>query len=905
MSTSTRNMVGLPEINMGIRDLKACMEENPLLWQQPAYRWAIEAMLWRFNGLLTDRIDLEIFQDKELFETFFVCSKTITSAIESLGLVAIDAIDESNREPETQSKVVANAEDSSISQASNPAGLGVYQKEDSSLDDTLGITGSRSSIDRSEDSDHVITRHSDNQLSLCPTTSSDESPLNADRSSIVDDESHRGEDTTCTKTISTAEHDEPCKIKKKKKKKSKKKKTTVGDSTEEAILMTVETSHSPTLVLPMAEDYVSPASSMPDRFMAPSNSGINCSDQAVATTMFSETEQIALLEEPNRTVLKFKLDKAPEELRAKPMKDFRHQMIKDLRCIKKLEESRQQSIEDLKAEHQKALAVLIKKHEAIKFENKNLKADRNKELEKLRKENSILRGMSSSLDQEVTQLRAELQLLKSKAVKEESRSPPDVVVGHAEELDYIISHQCHIVAYEMDPETWDEVNRIEEEDDDEKSSTRLKFEFKTLQGESSWDITTYPYMSKGAKKLCKAMKKIRVSNAILRTRCQWYWNQLHEAAQAKRKTLASLLAMENSAILFEAETFDLKERIRELEKSLNIKKISPGVRAIDREKEGMQEKFGVLELTTRELRNEVYDLKRDISISKLIKTNKALIESSATGELPQTARLEEALCEEQSKTKRFSSQIQELQAKVKTLEEERATVDPLIETGVAVRKRFFEQAKSIVSWDERYSSAGHKIIKEGNDRCHRAYCLTDAALFKLLYLSGSANEALYNEIYRVNSHADVTSLPLKLCQALDSNASIKTVRVINNSTTSQELRTEAEQLFSSITSSWNAIPLKNIFEANEKVTGWLSQLHDLEEQIIRIDRSIEYRGYVEDTKDEEETSHSRGWDWDAGEPGDLPGTGDWGRSAEEPGDMAGTDDWETTDKLVQTSYFTE
>lgn len=186
--------------------------------------------------------------------------------------------------------------------------------------------------------------------------------------------------------------------------------------------------------------------------------------------------------------------------------------------------------------------------------------------------------------------------------------------------------------------------------------------------------------------------------------------------------------MENSAILYEAETFDLKKHIRDLEKSLNIRKRSPGVRAMNIEKRVMQKKFGILELTISELKNEVYSLKR--CISELKETKKTLLENSATGELRQTAELEEAICKEQSKTKKFSSKIQELQAKVKELEKERATLEPLIEIGVAVRKRFFEKAKYVVSLGEMLSRPDHKIIQEGNNRCHRAYCLIGAALFK-------------------------------------------------------------------------------------------------------------------------------------------------------------------------------
>ncbi|KAF7853583.1 uncharacterized protein EAF02_011888 [Botrytis sinoallii] len=786
MSTSARNAAELPEIMSSVRHVETYMEENPFLWQQAASLWTVKEILWKLNGHLTDHIDLKIFQDKEHLGNFLGCSRTITSAIERLGLVAIN---EFNRNPELLSKVVAYVKDSSIQQASNPAGLGIHQEEDSILDDNIGTTGSRSSIDRSEDSDHVITRHSDNQLSLFPTTNLDENPLNADGSSIVDDESHRGKDTICAKKFFTAERDESSQPKKKKKNKSKKKKTTVGNSAEVETLTTIETSHRPTLVLPMAKDYLSPANSTLDRLMAPSDAGKNCLDQAVVTTSFSETEQ---------AVLKFKVDKPPEKLTATLMEDIRQYMIEDLRCIKRLAESKQQLVEDLKTECRKNLADLTKKYEAIKFENKNLKADRNKELEKLRKENSILCEKSSTLDQEVTELRAEIQLLKSKSVKEESRSLPEVVAGHAEELEFIIRNQCHIIAYEKIPKPYNIVNRREEEEDEDKPSTRLEF-----------------------------------------VGCE-------EAVQGHEEDSASLLEMEKSAILFEAETFDLKDRIRELEKSLNIKKRSPGVRAINREKEVMQKKFGVLESTISELKDEVYSLTQDNS--KLLKRKEALLRNSATGELRQTAKIEEALCEEQSKTKRFSSRIQELQEKVEVLEEERAVLEPLIEVGVAVRKRFFEQAKYTVPSDEISNRPDYKIVKEGNDRCHRAYCLTDAALFKLFYLSGSTNEALYSNIYRVDSYANVMKHPYKLRQAIDSKASIQTVQAINDSNTSQELRTEAE-----------------------------------------IDRSIGYRGYVEDTIDERGTSHTRGLGWDVREPGDMTGSSDW--AIDQPDDIAGSSDW--------------
>ena len=244
-----------PEIKIGLADLKAYLENNPLSWQQPAQRWAIGAMLGRFNDLLTDCIDFDILQNKELLETFFHCSKTITSSIESVGIEAIDTLDKSNMEPEMLSKVFENAEDSSVPQASNTAGMSpknltsdsnfstedamaspadplslgteIDQKQDSILEDTPSLTGSRSSVGLSEDIDHLITRHSENQLSLDPTKTSDEIPTNTDESSIVYGESHGVEGTTYVKTTNTAEPDEPPKMEKKNKNKKKSKRRRV------------------------------------------------------------------------------------------------------------------------------------------------------------------------------------------------------------------------------------------------------------------------------------------------------------------------------------------------------------------------------------------------------------------------------------------------------------------------------------------------------------------------------------------------------------------------------------------------------------------------------------------------------------------------------------------------------
>lgn len=284
-----------------------------------------------------------------------------------------------------------------------------------------------------------------------------------------------------------------------------------------------------------------------------------------------------------------------------------------------------------------------------------------------------------------------------------------------------------------------------------------------------------------------------------------------------------------------------------------------------REKSVMQAKFEILELKIKKLNDEVYGLKEEII--GLVEVKDSLLKNPATGAPRQTAQLEEALYKEQSRTKRLGPRvamltgqvkalqkeyatmktkatyrkIEELEEKVKVLEEERVTVEPLIEVGVAVRKRFLEQARSTIYSGEERGRANRKVIKEGNDRCHRAYRLADAALFRLSYLSGSDDKGLYCDIYTGWPLENITNSPTGLLQALDYYANIQTVQIINDGTTFQNHRKEALGCWGSLLEFWNAHADVEIFNANEDVAAWISQLHDLQAQIIRIDRSIEYR----------------------------------------------------------------
>ncbi|KAI9646157.1 hypothetical protein NHQ30_005597 [Ciborinia camelliae] len=836
-------MAALTEFAIRLAAIKAYIEENQSLANQPAHLWAIEAMLMNLKGSLTDGITFEILQDRGHLEEIFTCSNAITSIIENLRFSTLHPVDKSNSELEAQSLVMENREEFSASQSSNYSAveLDAHMGGDSTLGNSLhrvdnvsndipknlplenssGQVVGHPAIDNRDvhiaqnitaESASIVhnTRDTSSQyttLSPHQLTNSGETRLVVDETPLADDIPLKDEDASCETTPSKADCSEESKPKKKKSK--KKKKTASQNSTEEA---------APT---PLKAGYVPPAEPMPVQTQFSLAAELDSSVRAASMVIDSKTDQ--------------KVETTPDSnvIDWKPYQEDTFQRMKA---------QSQKVIEQLKAEHQKALVDLTKKYEAIKFENSNLKTNRNKELEKFRKENSVLCETSSGLKKEVADLRDEIESLKSTSAKERPQLPPEVITGHAEELELIIRYQCSIVAYEKDMH--DQIHRGFVVDDEE-SSIKNKFRFETLQPPTLEDITNYRYLSEGAKKLCKIMKRIRISNAILRRRCEWYWDELGKAAETKRRVSASLRLMEYSAISFEAETFELKENIRRLEKNLNIKKPSPGARAVAREKTVMQGKVEALEFKIRVLEQELSESRR--GLVSVREHRDMLFMDIATNKPRQSANIEKELHEERYKVTRLNGRVEELEGKVKVLEKERIIVEPLIEVGVAVRKRFFEHARSTIYLGQERGRANHKIIREGNDRCHRAYLHTDAALFKLFYLSGTADKDLYFDIYGTSVDRDATNYPMKVRQALDHYANIKTVQVINDSTASQNCRGEALILFNSILDFWSEHQQREVVDASEEVDCWISQLEALQEKIIHIDRDVEYRGYAEET----------------------------------------------------------
>ncbi|RAL58550.1 hypothetical protein DID88_003998 [Monilinia fructigena] len=184
----------------------------------------------------------------------------------------------------------------------------------------------------------------------------------------------------------------------------------------------------------------------------------------------------------------------------------------------------------------------------------------------------------------------------------------------------------------------------------------------------------------------------------------------------------------------------------------------------------------------------------------------------------------------------------------------------LFDVGVAVRKRFFEQSKAILPHRKAKEGPDCRIIREGNEACHRGDAIADAALFELGLLSGADNIVAYHDLYLCGLHQIYTS-PQEFTKAIGYWASIATV---DATTASERHRVEALECLTSITGLWNNTLTAEEFKASFVGNTSLYRLRELSRSIIRIDRGSKYRGYVEgkvDSGDVNNLEQSDGTEW--------------------------------------------
>ncbi|PMD36963.1 hypothetical protein L207DRAFT_384689, partial [Hyaloscypha variabilis F] len=95
--------------------------------------------------------------------------------------------------------------------------------------------------------------------------------------------------------------------------------------------------------------------------------------------------------------------------------------------------------------------------------------------------------------------------------------------------------------------------------------------------------------------------------------------------------------------------------------------------------------------------------------------------------------------------------------------------------GVAIRKRFLEQARSVLP-GRSWGSPEKAVIDLGNAAAHFGNSEADAALFTYGYLEGREYEALFKAIYQLKPNPSRFYAPY-LRKLRDCEATIRTMNV--------------------------------------------------------------------------------------------------------------------------------
>ncbi|KAF7879222.1 hypothetical protein EAF04_000419 [Stromatinia cepivora] len=479
------------DIPIRLQSIKAYIEGNKSVVSQPATNWAIESMLRKMNGTLSDSITPGVLLDKVHLEELFACFNDVTSTIDSLRSYAVHPVDSSYLEPETRVPIHANTEEADKIKSPEPSDCTVVAEVAKTKWNNVLAPESKERI-----------RGALLLNSFQPTMGSAPNDIPMEPLSQNSNSQH------ATLLTSTLEHKEAPKGKKKKKSKNK---ASSGDVTGE---MPIVLESVPLQPLPMARGYAPPAISTPILVPSPFKA-------EVGTSMLSLT--MTLYDKPSHSVI----------IEQKAVGEDLLQVLMD----------KSKKVEDENVEYQKALAEMSRKYEAIKFENRNLKTDRNKELEKLRKEHSLLNEASSNNTAKLSNSRSKVHTLESEIVEksgllEESNNEMKLlraeVAKHSNEMKHLRQCQPNFDAHMCIFETKQTSMSIEDNHAEFLSSTRHECNIKDSPSAMSQDIINNTLLSEEGRKTCVVVEDLRKDNAELRARCQWYWDLFQASQQIKK-----------------------------------------------------------------------------------------------------------------------------------------------------------------------------------------------------------------------------------------------------------------------------------------------------------------------------------------------------------------------------------
>jgi chromosome segregation ATPase len=237
---------------------------------------------------------------------------------------------------------------------------------------------------------------------------------------------------------------------------------------------------------------------------------------------------------------------------------------------------------------------------------------------------------------------------------------------------------------------------------------------------------------------------------------------------------------------------------------------------------------------------QIFKLNKDVEVSKEEKAE--LLESLARANVKLQEREKEIAdlradledAETYGKAKR--EEQKSLESRIADLERERSIREPLFQVGVSIRVRYLEMAKKLVMRSAR-GDLDIDSIKRGNAAAHSAMGEVDAVLFHRNILSNRAKISItspFAELYGCNSR-DCSSLSSKMIQVINSEATIRTLNVLNGGNRPLTQRLQVFEQIQILKNKYAKLS-KEIFDTDEDVKWRVSRVVALTEEIVEEDR---------------------------------------------------------------------
>lgn len=197
----------------------------------------------------------------------------------------------------------------------------------------------------------------------------------------------------------------------------------------------------------------------------------------------------------------------------------------------------------------------------------------------------------------------------------------------------------------------------------------------------------------------------------------------------------------------------------------------------------------------------------------------------------------------QSTTQEQNATILKVECRVKELEADRDSKAPLIKVALDIRSRYLEQAKA-VDTETTWGKGQKDVIECGNKAAHNAMGHVDKLLFRDDYLDRGRRfkmAKIFKNLYK-SSPEQYGSMSEKMLKAIDCEATIRTVTVLNNGLRPLNERQLAVDQINILQAKHDKMS-RDDFEKDEDVDRRLAHLIQLTGKIVIADRQSKALGH--------------------------------------------------------------